>query len=71
VITVAHRLDTIVDYDRILVMEKGTIIEEGSPYELVKDRGIFYSMIRPSGRNESEIIIKSIKEKFKRRSSIL
>jgi len=71
VITVAHRLDTIVDYDRILVMEKGTIIEEGSPYELVKDRGIFYSMIRHSGRNESEIIIKSIKEKFKRRSSIL
>lgn len=70
-ITVAHRLDTIVDYDRILVMEKGTIIEEGSPYELVKDRGIFYSMIRHSGRNESEIIIKSIKEKFKRRSSIL
>lgn len=32
VIAVAHRLDTIADYDRILVMERGAIIEEGTPY---------------------------------------
>ena len=29
VITIAHRLDTITDYDRVLVMEKGYIVEEG------------------------------------------
>lgn len=70
-IAIAHRLDTIADYDRIFVMEKGMIIEEGTPYELIKDKGVFYNMVRHSGRSESEVIIRSIKDKFKRRSSIL
>jgi hypothetical protein len=52
-------------------MEKGIIIEEGTPYELIKDKGVFYNMVRHSGRSESEVIIRSIKDKFKRRSSIL
>jgi ATP-binding cassette subfamily C (CFTR/MRP) protein 4 len=32
VITIAHRLKTIADYDKVIVMEKGTILEIGSPY---------------------------------------
>lgn len=32
VITIAHRLNTIADYDRVIVMDKGEIIEVGSPY---------------------------------------
>jgi len=36
VITIAHRLNTIADYDQILVMEKGNIIECGSPYQLIQ-----------------------------------
>ena len=35
VITIAHRLQTIADYDRVLVLEKGKMVEWGPPWELV------------------------------------
>ncbi len=34
---IAHRLSTLVDVDRLLVLDKGKIIEEGSPEELLAD----------------------------------
>ena len=34
VLCVAHKLDTIMDYDRVVVMEKGEMIEVGNPKEL-------------------------------------
>uniref|UniRef100_A0A8R1E0R9 Uncharacterized protein n=1 Tax=Caenorhabditis japonica TaxID=281687 RepID=A0A8R1E0R9_CAEJA len=38
VITIAHRLHTIMDYDRIIVMEAGRIVEDGIPGELLKNK---------------------------------
>ena len=49
VVTIAHRLSTLADYDRILVVEKGRIAEEGSPYELLLKKGIFYEMVSETG----------------------
>ncbi|KAE8392560.1 P-loop containing nucleoside triphosphate hydrolase protein [Aspergillus alliaceus] len=37
VIAVAHRLNTIVDYDLVLVMDQGTIVESGKPAELLQN----------------------------------
>lgn len=37
VLTIAHRLQTIADYDYVLVMDKGGVAEYGSPQELLKD----------------------------------
>ena len=42
IITIAHRLNTIANYDKVLVMERGEIIEEGSPIELIEKKGLFY-----------------------------
>lgn len=41
-ITIAHRLSTIVKSDRIIVLDKGKIIEEGSHKELVNKKNGFY-----------------------------
>ncbi|CAO2649540.1 Nn.00g069250.m01.CDS01 [Neocucurbitaria sp. VM-36] len=49
-ITIAHRLQTIIDYDKVLVLDKGTVLEYGDPYDLItKDGGNFRSMCETSG----------------------
>jgi len=45
VLTIAHRLNTILDYDLIVVMENGLVAELGTPEELIQAHGIFASMI--------------------------
>ena len=39
---VAHRLSTLKNMDRIIVLEKGRIVEDGSLNELLSRRGKFY-----------------------------
>ena len=53
VITIAHRLNTVADYEQIIVMDKGKIVESGSPYKLIQDNGIFAEMVQHTGRNAS------------------
>lgn len=45
-IVVAHRLSTIENCDRILVIDKGNIVESGTYAELMDKKGLFYSMAR-------------------------
>ncbi|NWI49193.1 MRP1 protein, partial [Calyptomena viridis] len=49
VLTIAHRLNTIMDYTRVLVLERGEVVECGSPEQLLREKGIFYSMAKDSG----------------------
>ncbi|XP_014108153.1 PREDICTED: multidrug resistance-associated protein 1 isoform X1 [Pseudopodoces humilis] len=49
VLTIAHRLNTIMDYTRVLVLERGEVVECGTPDQLLQEKGIFYTMAKDSG----------------------
>uniref|UniRef100_A0A8C1PJU4 ABC-type glutathione-S-conjugate transporter n=1 Tax=Cyprinus carpio TaxID=7962 RepID=A0A8C1PJU4_CYPCA len=49
VLTIAHRLNTIMDYTKVIVMDKGHIVEMDSPSNLIAKRGQFYYMCREAG----------------------
>ena len=44
VITIAHRLSTVVDADKIVVLEKGVVVEEGTHDDLLKHNGRYAHM---------------------------
>ncbi|XP_046619154.1 ATP-binding cassette subfamily C member 4-like isoform X1 [Neodiprion virginianus] len=55
VLTIAHRLNTIMDSDKVLVMDGGRIAEYGHPYLLLENRyGSFSQMLRQTGKSMAE-----------------
>lgn len=47
VLTIAHRLDTVMNYDKVLVMDRGRVAEFGNPKILLqKPKGLFYQMVK-------------------------
>ncbi|GEQ70295.1 hypothetical protein JCM33374_g3971 [Metschnikowia sp. JCM 33374] len=54
ILTIAHRLRSIIDYDMILVMDAGRVVEYDDPYTLIANKeSLFYSMCDNSGELES------------------
>ena len=54
-LTIAHRLNTIIDYDKIIVINKGKVAEIGSPSELLQDKnGMFTAMVEATGLESSQ-----------------
>ena len=50
IITIAHRLNTVVDYDRILVLKEGAIAELDTPRNLMRQEGgMFRGMCQDAG----------------------
>ena len=48
VITIAHRIKTIINYDKILVLNNGEIVEYDSPKNLLEKKGLFYQLYKES-----------------------
>ena len=42
IITIAHRLNTVLDYDRILVLKDGNVAEMDSPKQLMQTEGSIF-----------------------------
>ncbi|KAJ3325674.1 Multidrug resistance-associated protein 4 [Boothiomyces sp. JEL0866] len=68
VLTIAHRLNTVIDYDKIMVLEAGQIVEYGSPSELLaksanQEDAWFARMVREMGKDSEEALKKIANEK--------
>lgn len=50
VITIAHRLNTIIDSTRVLVLDGGVVVEFDTPFNLLQNRGIFYHLVQQTGK---------------------
>jgi ATP-binding cassette subfamily B protein len=46
VVVVAHRLSTVKNADKIVVLDQGIIVEEGTHTELIEKKGTYYSLVK-------------------------
>uniref|UniRef100_H2SRT2 Multidrug resistance-associated protein 4-like n=1 Tax=Takifugu rubripes TaxID=31033 RepID=H2SRT2_TAKRU len=69
VLTIAHRLNTIIDSDRILVLDAGNVHAYDVPYTLLQNpRGIFYKMVQQTGKQEAAALFEASKEAYRSKS---
>ena len=53
-IIIAHRLSTISNADKIIVMRKGEVVEEGDHKSLMKARGIYFGLVEQQTLHQTE-----------------
>lgn len=57
VLTIAHRLNTVMDCDRIMVLDKGQIVEFDKPITLLENKqGYLYSMVEATGPSTAKFL---------------
>jgi ABC-type bacteriocin/lantibiotic exporter with double-glycine peptidase domain len=53
-LVIAHRLSTIYNADKIIVMQKGAVVEEGDHDSLMKDRGAYFNLVQQQSLHQAE-----------------
>lgn len=63
VLTIAHRLNTVMDSDKVLVMDAGKMVEMDHPYKLLKNKdGFLYKMVEQTGQATAKLLHKAAAE---------
>lgn len=58
-LVIAHRLRTVIDFDKILVLDTGNVLEYASPLELINnEQSQFHALCKASGKSEFGILKK-------------
>ncbi|XP_055678762.1 ATP-binding cassette sub-family C member 4-like [Lutzomyia longipalpis] len=65
VLTIAHRLHTVMDSDRVLVVDAGRVVEFGAPHELLKnEEGHLRSLVDQTGAATANLLAQVAEEAF-------
>ncbi|XP_062612836.1 ATP-binding cassette sub-family C member 4-like isoform X2 [Saccostrea cucullata] len=65
VITIAHRLNTIMDSDKVMVLDEGQIMEYNHPHVLLQNTdGYLYKMVQQTGKGESQKLLEIAKSTY-------
>ncbi|KAL4498906.1 hypothetical protein ABPG73_003703 [Tetrahymena malaccensis] len=68
IITIAHRLNTVADYDRIIIIDQGRTVEEGVPFELLQNNdSLFKTMATQTGNKNYNQIYQQAKSSYKKK----
>ncbi|KAM7238066.1 hypothetical protein CapIbe_011024 [Capra ibex] len=68
VLTITHRLSTIIDCERILVFDSGRLNEYTRPYNLLKNKdSLFYEMVQNLGEEEASALTKRARQVHSKR----
>ncbi|GLV41664.1 uncharacterized protein CBL_06893 [Carabus blaptoides fortunei] len=66
VLTIAHRLHTVMDSDKVLVMDAGTMVEFDHPHVLLQNKkGFLYNMVQQTGFSMTENLTRIAEENYK------
>lgn len=57
VLTIAHRLNTVMDSDKVLVMDAGEMVEFDHPHNLLQNNnGFLYKMVEQTGQATADLL---------------
>ncbi|XP_027391673.1 multidrug resistance-associated protein 4-like [Bos indicus x Bos taurus] len=63
VLTITHRLSTVIDCERILVLDSGRLKQYNRPYDLLKNTdSLFYKMVQKLGKAEASALTERAKQ---------
>ncbi|EFA03945.1 probable multidrug resistance-associated protein lethal(2)03659 [Tribolium castaneum] len=71
VLTIAHRLHTVMDSDKVLVMDDGKAVEFDHPHALLQKKGVFFDLVMETGKAMGANLSEIAQENYLKRQNLL